>query len=98
MKTQFHIALLIIGVSASGLAQAGKYDEINMRTHVDNASMNKIAGARLQGMLVGSDRSSSPNTGKRDCVTQIGNQNSNQSLIGSQQDVIVIGDVINFCQ
>jgi len=98
MKAKLSIALIVVGLSVSGLASASKYSEINVRTHVDNASLNKIAGARLQGMLAGSDRSPGPSTGSRDCVTQIGNQDANQSLIGSQQDVIVIGDIINFCQ
>ncbi len=99
MKTQLTIALAVIGLSMSVNASASKYSDINQRTHIDNSSMNKISGARLRGMLVGSDRKKrSPGTGDQDCVTQIGNQGSNQSLIGNQQDIIIVGDVINFCQ
>ena len=98
MKTLLGIGILTLSLGIAGTASAGKYDEINMRQHVDNESMNKVADARLRGMLAGQNTGKGRGTGRRDCITQIGNQNANQSLIGSEQDVIVIGDVINVCQ
>lgn len=98
MKTAFGISILVIGMGFSALASAGKYDEINVRKHVDNQSQNKVLEARLRGMLGGGAQGKGPATGDRDCITQIGNQNADQSLIGSSQDVIIVGDVINVCQ
>jgi len=92
------ISMLTLLLVIANSANASKYDEINPRQHVDNESMNKVAAARLQGMLAGKNAGQDPVAGDRDCSTKIGNQNASQSLIGSEQNVIVIGDVINVCQ
>lgn len=69
---------------------------------MDNQIRNKIANARLRGMLAGAGAKNQVDTvingeGSK-CVTQIGNLDLDSGSRPNNQDIIILGDVINVCQ
>lgn len=101
MKNKYLSAVLVgmMALSASSTVLSGS-QEINVRQNIGNGSMNKIAGARLQGMFADAPKETVESTkefGRNGCVTSIGSQQSGSSLLDQPQDVVINGDITNVC-
>jgi len=89
-------ALIVLSSSA----MAGP-SEMNVRSGIGNVNMNKVTDARLEGLL--EELESQPELGQlgtpeNGCNTIIGHQGKGGLAAGVDQDVIILGDVINLCQ
>lgn len=98
MKHTILTSLVILTLLGASEASAIKPNEMNLRQTIDNGSMNKVAAARLRGMLAGEHAQQQVNQNGNDCQTQIGSIEDDGSLLGGKQDIIIIGDIINFCR
>ena len=93
------ITVCMVSLNLSAAIASDK-SEMNARQTIDNASMNKIVGARLRGMLAGETakrgigEAGAPDSG---CNTSIGSSDSSSPLDGGVQEIIIIGDIINIC-
>ena len=98
-------ALLLCSFTVSSTllqpVHASELKEMNTRKTIDNTSMNKIMSARLRGLLAGElAQRKMGKIGQSDgeCGIQIGNSAPQTSLVEASQDIIIVGDTINFCQ
>lgn len=99
--------LFIYGASLLVATQCLAAD-INQPVHLPNKVMNKINQVRLQGLVaeneIGSlvndelNRSGISQIGQSGCNLNVGNTVSGNSLLTGDRDVIITGDVINFCK
>lgn len=82
--------------------------DINQPIHLPNKAVNKINQVRLQGLVakdeIGSlvndelNQSGINQIEQLGCNLNIGNTVSSSSLLSGDRDVIITGDVINFCK
>jgi len=101
MKSTITIVTICLSVFYWNKVAASEHTEMNIRQTIDNSSMNKIVGARLRGLLAGETAQrgvSEAGASESDCSTNIGNTVGQTPLTGSVQDIIIVGDIINFCQ
>jgi len=106
LKTQYgQVAFAALGLIAAVVLSepllADNPETMNERQHIDNRIRNKIANARLRGMMAGIQARAEINDGigeESDCVTQIGNYSLDSGSRPSEQDIIILGDVINVCR
>lgn len=103
-----NLSKYILAVSTSLLAVASLAGDINQPKHLSNESMNKINQVRLYGLVAGGaykDKiedelkdSDFDNFGQSGCDVSIGNSRQPNSLSFGERDVIITGDVINYCK
>ena len=82
--------------------------EINQPIHLPNKAMNKINQVRLQGLVAESENKQLVNDElnraginqieQLGCNLNIGNTVSGSSQLSGDRDVIITGDVINYCK
>ena len=82
--------------------------DINQPTHLPNEAKNKINQVRLKGLVaddefedIAKDAISSSDFGlieQYGCSVNIGSTVADSSVTSGDRDVIVTGDVINFCK
>lgn len=90
-------------ISSYGIA-----GDINQPNHIPNDARNKINQVKLRGLLaddefegIVEDAIGSPESALIDqygCSVNIGNTVADNSISTGDRDVIVTGDVINFCK
>jgi len=101
MKSKLAIFTICWSFTCWSSVVASENSEMNIRQTIDNASMNKIVGARLRGLLAGETAQrgvAEVGTPEGDCSTNIGNTVAGSPLTGGVQDIIIVGDIISFCQ
>jgi len=104
MKTINYLsaAMIALATTVGSPVYAEKPEEMNLRQHMDPRLRNKLSNARLKGMLAGEKAKSQiaesfPGDQDTKCSTQIGNLALGNSGQSNSQDIIILGDVINYC-
>ena len=107
MKTSSHLTTLFFLSIALCSAQWVLAGDINQPTHLPNKAMNKINQVRLKGLTA---RVENENAVAREfqnigigrieqlgCNVNLGNTIVSSGNLSGDRDVIITGDVINYC-
>lgn len=99
-------SLLFCSTSLFGLHSLAA--DINQPVHLPNKAVNKINQVRLQGLVAKDEnqqlvedelnKSGINKIEQFGCNLNVGNTVSSNSLLSGDRDVIITGDVINFCK
>lgn len=99
------IVSIVFAVVAAPVATA---QQINQPKHIPNNLLNKVTSVRLRGLTLESeirDQVDEELQGagiddfvRQDCSLNIGNTNDVSRTASVDRDVVIVGDVVNFCR
>lgn len=102
------LTILVTVLFLANMPSLSRAGEINQPSHLPNRVMNKINQVRLLGLTAEEDYEALeddtlnlPGIGTLDqigCNLNVGNTVGDASRTGGSRDVIINGDVINFCK